>query len=510
MPAKTTVKPLIRESPGDGTRPVLRRFEGLVPHREGAFWVLFAFAIPRAIGPTFTILLRRFLGPGVSGLFDAASVPYRFLDGFRNFGLGPALVYERKVDQEVRDTAWTLNMLIAALVTALAQVLAHPLALYYERPEVEPIIRVLSIAYVFASAGSVHYFLLLRKMDFQRRSWPSVGQVVAGGLMATLFAVWGFGVGALVARELASVVAGAALVWSVYPYRPRIRVVRGVASGLMRYGVWVGLGLTLLYVSQNVDVFIGGRIIRSSGALGFYTTSWRLAFVVAGIFTSVTTSMVFPALSRIRGDRLALQGTLLKSIRQVGVVLFPASALLAVLAPIVIVPVLGERWAVYRSSFMVLSLLAVYSGNRTLLAIFFEGYKSLGKPWIVPAYNGVKLLMMVPAMVIGAEHGILGLALTYIPLQAVEVPVAVALAHHVIGVRPVALWSATRSTLTATGVMALVVAGMERLMTAPLHRGDLSSLALCLPLGIATYLAVLTMLDRSLFAEMRTTLGRGL
>src|SRR5690242_17489168 len=76
-----------------------------LPQREGAFWVLVALVVPKFLGPIFTIGLRRFLGPGVAGIYDLAVVPYKFLDNFRNFGTGPALVYQRTVSRSVANTA---------------------------------------------------------------------------------------------------------------------------------------------------------------------------------------------------------------------------------------------------------------------------------------------------------------------------------------------------------------------------------------------------------------------
>jgi O-antigen/teichoic acid export membrane protein len=485
-----------------------QRLWTLLPDRAGAFWVLFAMATPKLFGPIVTIGLRRFLGPGASGTFDLASTPYKFLDNFRNFGTGPALVFEKSVSKAVANTAWTLNMLFAVIVTAAAQLLAHPIALYYGHPEIEGIFRVLSIAYVFASVGSVHSFLLMRDLDFRARSIPALGQVIAAGDIAVVCAAWGFGVGSLVARELTSVVAGAVLLWAVYPFRPRIQLVPHLAWKLFRYGAWIGAGLTILYVSQNVDVFIGGRIIQNTSDVGFYTTSWKLAFIAAGVFTAVASGMVFPTLSRLQGDFIALQAKLLTSIRQVGLLMFPAAALLAALAPVVIVPLLGEKWAPYRSSFLVLSLLAAYAGNRTMLSIFFEGYKAIGKPWIVPVYNTVKLAVMVPAMIFGAQHGILGLALTYIPVQLLEVPAALTLAHRVLKVSPRQVWKAASTPILATLLMtASVIAAEVGLLS--LRIGDLASLALCLPVAGMVYLGTLWLIDRRIFLEARGVLLKG-
>jgi O-antigen/teichoic acid export membrane protein len=481
-----------------------------LPGRTGAFWILIALALPRLGGAIFTVVLRRILGPGASGTFDLAYAPYRFLDNFRNFGTGPALIYERTVSRATANTAWTLNMLAAVLITAVAQVVAQPIANFYGHPAVAGVFRLLSIAYVFSSMVSVHAFLLLRDMDYRARSVPAVGQVIAAGAVASLFAVWGFGVGALVARELASAVVGAILLWAIYPFRPRLQLVPELASNLIRYGFWVGAGLTLLYLSQNADVFIGGHYIRSKSDIGFYTTSWRLAFIAAGVFTVAVSSVVFPALSRIQDDRAMLRAKLLRATRHLGLVMFPASALLAALAPVVIVPLLGETWSRYRASFMVLTLLAIYAGVRTTLFVFFEAYKSVGKPWLFPVYNAIKLAVIVPAMIVGAQHGILGLAFTYIPIQAVEIPTSLYLVHRVLGISPLALWRASWVPLVSTLVMAGAAVGVEVLFLARLHAGDTATLAVCIAIAATTYVGSLLFLDRNILLENRAVLLEGL
>lgn len=304
-------------------------------------------------------------------------------------------------------------------------------------------------------------------------------------------------------------IVGSTLLWAIYPFRPRIQLVPHLAWQLLRYGSWIGAGLTILYVSQNVDVFIGGRIIRNTSDVGFYTTSWTLAFVAAGIFTIVSSSMIFPTLSRTRNNLQVLRATLLAAVRQVGLVMLPATVLLAVLAPVVIVPLLGEKWDAYRSSFLVLSLLSIYAGNRTMLSIFFEGYKAIGKPWIVPVYNGIKLAIMVPAMVFGAQHGILGLALTYIPVQVLEFPAALTLAYRVLKVSPSEVWRAVSAPMRATTLMGGCVVAAEVVLLRAVHAGDLLTLTACGLIGGTIYLGTLLLMDRRILPETRRILVRG-
>jgi O-antigen/teichoic acid export membrane protein len=400
---------------------------------------------------------------------------------------------------------------VAAVVVALLlQLIAAPAAEYFRHPPIEGVVRVLSIAYIFASLASVHYFLLLRDLNFRARAIPPVGQVVVAGTVAVLFAVWGFGVGSLVAREVASAAAGALLLWLIHPFRPHLRVNQTVARRILGYGVWVGAGLALLYLSQNADLFVGGRIIRRARDIGFYSTSWTLAFMVAGILAVLAGNVIFPTLSRVRDDTGLLHAKLLAGLQQVSIVMAPAGVLLACVAPVLIVPVLGHRFAPYRASFVVLSLLAVYAAIRTLLAVFFEGYKAVGKPWLVPAYNGGKLAVLVPSMIVGAHYGVVGLALGYVPVTLLEVPAALILVFVVLDVTPLQVWTSIRTPVLATLCMAAVAIVLESVAVTATAGMDAAALVLSIAGGAATYVAALYFLDRKLLVEARVVLFSGL
>jgi hypothetical protein len=127
----------------------------------------------------------------------------------------------------------------------------------------------------------------------------------------------------------------------------------------------------------------------------------------------------------------------------------------------------------------------------------------------VPVYNTVKLAIMVPAMIYGAQHGILGLALTYIPVQLIELPTALALAHRMLKVSPGEVWTAARTPIVATLLMTGGVVTAEITLLWALRLGDLLTLAACLPLAAALYLGILLLIDRRVLLEARAVLLKG-
>jgi hypothetical protein len=113
-------------------------------------------------------------------------------------------------------------------------------------------------------------------------------------------------------------------------------------------------------------------------------------------------------------------------------------------------------------------------------------------------------------MIYGAQHGILGLALTYIPVQILEVPAALILADRVLKVSPRDVWRAAWVPIITTLIMAAIVIGTEIIFLSVLHAGDLPTLAVCLVVALVTYLGALLILDRRILVEARAVLVRGL
>jgi hypothetical protein len=118
--------------------------------------------------------------------------------------------------------------------------------------------------------------------------------------------------------------------------------------------------------------------------------------------------------------------------------------------------------------------------------------------------------VMIPAMIIGAHHGILGLALTYIPIQAIEIPAAVMLARHFLDVSPLDLWHATWAPIGIALLIAFVVVAVQRLSLTIFHAGSTQTLLICFVLGLLAYLGGLVLVNRHTPIGARSFLISGL
>jgi PST family polysaccharide transporter len=270
-----------------------------------------------------------------------------------------------------------------------------------------------------------------------------VARAVTQGVVSIALAVAGLGAWAIVWGYLAGSLAWCVSAWIVVDYRPRraaLRLESSTARRLLGYGAPAAAQGILAALIFDVDYVIVGNVLGAT-ALGSYTLAFRLPqLVIINVFF-VLSSVAFPVFSRARGEPSQLRRGYVTSIRlqsaygaAVGVGLF-------VLAPLVVPVVFGDKW---EASIVPMQWLALYAVARSLGSGAVDVYKGIGRPGIAAAVSGLRLAVLVPALLIAAPHGIDEVAWTQAALALVFAMVMQAVACRVIGLSVPALGAALR------------------------------------------------------------------
>ena len=152
----------------------------------------------------------------------------------------------------------------------------------------------------------------------------------------------------------------------------------------------VTLGLGLINFNAVVDTLFSSRLINPDLAPTAIDKAFRLYMLPQGIFSVAVATVLFPTLARLaaRGDMDGFRRTSASGLRQIGFLLIPASAALAVLAQ-PIVRLVFERGAFTADQTVVVAqCLAAFS-----LGLAFNGamlmlnrsFFSLQSPWVPTA-----------------------------------------------------------------------------------------------------------------------------
>jgi O-antigen/teichoic acid export membrane protein len=375
--------------------------------RGGAITVVAQFArgLFEAAGSVF---LARALAPADFGLIGMIVSVTGVIDLLKDFGLSSATIQRQRIDHEQVNVLFWINVGIGLALTCVTAALAPALALGYARPELLQLTLALSLGTFIGSLSIQHHALLRRRLELGRvASIDLVSTVVA-----TVLAVWGayvgWGVWALVARQLVRLACQTLLTWllsSWRPSRPRAADVRD----LLRFGTHVSGFQLLNYCERNLDNVLVGRFAGAQ-ALGFYTRAYELMRMPLNQVNAPVAAVAVPALSRLASDPERYRRAYRSLARLLALLTVPLCPLFVLAADWFFPTVLGPQWtgSIRIFQWLALSLLVKPLMFTTSWLLVSQGRSAELLRWGVIATT-----IAIASFVVGLPWGALGVAIAY-------------------------------------------------------------------------------------------------
>lgn len=361
-------------------------------------------------------IVARLLPPGDFSLMAVAMALIVFLEVFADLGVSNAIIHFKEEDADRLSSLYWLNVVAAATV-ALVLLLASPmLAVFYGESLLQPL---LGLAALYLLINASWQQLLVRAEKEFRFGELALVQVTASvaGLVVTVATAWnGGGVFALACGLLAQGFAGAALGWWTLSrgWRPRLRLCLREIEQYLRFGAYVvGNNLTNA-VSSQIDLLLGGNVLGAK-ALGEYSVSKNLCLQVAATLNPVVTRVGLPLMARAQDDRALLKTVYLQTIRMTASANFPLHVAIALYAPEIVRLLLGPQWD---SAVPLVRLLALWALIRSTINPVGSLLMACGRADLSFRWNVALLLVTVPVVWAGSQHGQAGLAVALTALIA--------------------------------------------------------------------------------------------
>ncbi len=122
---------------------------------QGLFWVSLSTVLIKIINFIITAILARLLDPEHFGLVAIGLIVVNFFEIFRDLGIGAALIYKKDDVDKAANTAFFLFPTAAAAFYVISYFIAPLAADFFNEPQVEAIIRALSLIFVIWSFGTL-------------------------------------------------------------------------------------------------------------------------------------------------------------------------------------------------------------------------------------------------------------------------------------------------------------------------------------------------------------------
>lgn len=355
------------------------------------------------------LILARLLVPDDFGLLGMALVFVGIGQLLADFGIGSAIVQSRELGPKVLSTCFWLNLAVGAALMLLVLACAPLIAGFYARPDLLPLVAVLSLNLLLSAMQTVPTGLLYRDMRFADLARAQVLGTLVAAVVAIGLAWGGAGAWALIVQPLAGTTVMLLVAWRATGWWPRLEYSYAEARPLMRFSMAL-LGTNLVgYANRNVDGLLIGRFL-GAGPLGVYSMAIQIMLFPLQQVSGVIVRVLFPTLAQIQDDVPRLRAAYLKAVATIVFVTFPLMGGLFALADDFVRVVFGPGWAGMAPILKVLSWVGMMQSVGTTMGVI---YLAVGRTDIALRVTLVVAPILIAGMAAGLPWGIHGVAIGY-------------------------------------------------------------------------------------------------
>lgn len=441
--------------------------------------------------------LARTLGRDTFGLVALAGTMVDLLLVLSSAGIADALVQRPELAEEDADTAFWANLALGLAFCGVALALAGPIARAYRRPDLEPVVRALSLVFVLTPLGATHAAVLTRRMDFRALAARNMAANLLGAGVGVGLAAAGCGAWALVGQRLALAGALAALAWRAARWTPRPAFRPAALAAFMRFGGFLSVSQLLVMLNGRVAELLGGAF-AGPGAVAVLRAGARAVDALNQLTFAPFHQVSMPMQARVQHDPAARDAVHVQLSRASALLMFPTFLGLGALAPPVTVLLFGPGWAGAATAVRLMTL-AVFPLQFNVL--FIAALTAAGRSRLVLGWSAAQAALGVAMALAASPWGWEAMLGANVLRAYLLLPCALWTQTCVLGVAVGPVVRSVRPAGLAALAMAAAVAALEHATAGRI--GPAAQVALLVPVGVALFGGLLLAQDRTGPAALR-------
>lgn len=361
------------------------------------------------------MILSRLISPEETGVFSIGVAIAALTHAIRDFGVGNFLVKEREITTDKVQTAFTISLLIAAVLGLVLFAISFPVAVFYAEPKVATVIWITTLGLLVSPFSTIALALMLRNQRFVDMMKVSMSGAFANAGFSILFGWLGFGAIALALGQLASALALVIVANLVLRDSAIYRLSLSHWHDISRFGFHMTVSGVSDQIGQRASDLVVGKLVGFSG-VGLLSRSGTLVTMVQDSVQTAVMPVVLTSMSedvRRSGDVAPL---LLKSLAYFTALMWPVYTVLSLFAQDAIAVLFGSMWLdaapytsilCYGAAFAVLSSLVSTTCNATNNAHLLSRYS--------PTVQGMRVFLVT----LGALSSDLGIVVRMLVLAEI-------------------------------------------------------------------------------------------
>lgn len=290
-----------------------------------------------------TVIIARLVTPDDIGIYTVAAVFIGLGQLIREFGVNRYIIQEPELTVERIRAASTLNLMFGWGAGVAVFLASWTVGGFYGRAEVQEVMQLLSINFLFVPFGAITFAFLRREMRFQEMMWIQVISAVAGASVGIAAAWHGEGYRALVWSAIAGTLATVAVCQIFRPkevtFKPGLREIGYV----FRFCRYAGTDSIIGHLNTSAPDLILGKLLgmptvglfsRATGTVALFNT-----VVIKGL-----SGVVLPYFSRALREGKETRPAYAHAVGCITGLAWPFFAVLGLLSAPIIEMLYGSQW----------------------------------------------------------------------------------------------------------------------------------------------------------------------
>ncbi len=392
--------------------------------RTATKWSTVGELAAKLVTPISSMVLARLLTPEAFGVVTTLTMIITFAEIFTDAGFQKYLIQHEFVDDQDRDestnVAFWSNFVMSLAIWGIIAVFSGPLAALVGNPGLGHVLVIACASIPLAAFSSIQMALFKRDLDFKTLARVRVVSTLIPLLVTVPLAFWMRSYWALVIGTITVNLVNAVLLTVFSKWKPRIFYSFSKLKEMFSFTVWSMVEAISIWLTNYVDVFIVGTML-SQYYLGLYKTSSALVGQIMGLITSITTPILFSALSRLQNDENEFQRLFFRFQKIVGLLVIPIGVGIFLFQSLVTELILGDQWG-EASGFV--GLWALTSSLTIVLSHYSsEVYRAKGKPRLSVLAQFFHIIVLWPTILIAVKYGFetLYVARSFVRLELIAV-----------------------------------------------------------------------------------------
>ena len=297
------------------------------------------------LGVTFvvSIILARLLSPEEYGLIGILTIFIALFNAIVDSGFTNALIRKQDATDTDYSTVFYTNLVLSLILSTTLFFCAKPISVFFERPELINLTKVMSIVVVINAFAIVQRVRTTKAIDFKTQTKITFISSISSGAIGIAMAYTGYGVWALVGQQISNQLLSTIFFWIYNKWMPKLIFSWASFKEMWAFGSkLLASGLIDTAWKEIYQVVIGK--CYSPATLGLYTRAKQFADLCSSNLTSVVQRVSYPVLSSIQDDRARLKGAYQRVIKTTMLLTFVLMMGMAACAKSMIQVLIGEQW----------------------------------------------------------------------------------------------------------------------------------------------------------------------